>query len=102
MERERDMILEHIPLEEVKIEDIEFFEPPAGWSLSIPEHEPGLPPVLIEEDRGFILLGNHRTLWNAITRENTAIRAFVVRSAVHVEIAHKTIGKIDTCDWRLE
>ncbi len=92
MERERDMILEHIPLEEVRIEDIEFFEPPAGWSHSVPEHEPGLPPVLIEQNRGFILLGNHRTLWNAIIRENTAIRAFVVRSAVHVEIAHKTIG----------
>jgi tetratricopeptide (TPR) repeat protein len=92
MERERDMILEHIPLEEVRIEDIEFFEPPTGWSHSVPEHEPGLPPVLIEQNRGFILLGNHRTLWNAIIRENTAIRAFVVRSAVHVEIAHKTIG----------
>jgi len=92
MERERDMILEHIPLEEVRIEDIEFFEPPTGWNHSVPEHEPGLPPVLIEQNRGFILLGNHRTLWNAIVRENTAIRAFVVRSAVHVEIAHKTIG----------
>jgi len=92
MERERDMILEHIPLEEVRIEDIEFFEPPTGWKHSVPEHEPGLPPVLIEQNRGFILLGNHRTLWNAIIRENTAIRAFVVRSAVHVEIAHKTIG----------
>lgn len=93
MERERDSILEHLPLEEIRIEEIDFLQPPSGWDEEATEKEgPGLPPVLAEENRGFILLGNHRTLWRAIESGKNAIRAFVVRSAVHVEIAHKSVS----------
>jgi tetratricopeptide (TPR) repeat protein len=91
MERERDSILEHMPLEEIRIEEISFLEPPQGWDGTSSDEGPGLPPVLAEENRRYVLLGNHRTLWRAIEDGKHAIRAFVVRSAVHIEIAHKSI-----------
>jgi TolA-binding protein len=92
MERERDSILEHMPLEEIRIEEIEFLEPPREWDEAADEEGPELPPVLAENVRGFSLLGNHRTLWRAIDSGKNAIKAFVVRSAVHVEIAHKSVS----------
>jgi ParB-like chromosome segregation protein Spo0J len=91
MERERDSILEHMPLEEIRIEEISFLEPPQGWDGTSSDEGPGLPPVLAEENRRYVLLGNHRTLWKAIGDGKNAIRSFVVRSAVHIEIAHKSI-----------
>ena len=90
MERERDSILEHMPLEEIRIEEIDFLRPPPGWSDGDDEG-PELPPVLTEENRRYVLMGNHRTLWRAIGDGKNAIRAFVVRSAVHIDIAHKSI-----------
>lgn len=92
MDRDNDRALEHLPLEEVKLSDILVIPAPATWAFS-PENEgPKPPPVLVEQDRGLVLVGNHRTFWRAAAMNRSTIRCLVVRSAVQVGPAHESIS----------
>lgn len=82
---------EHIPLEEVKIEEIDSLDPPEGWSPESPGVEPVPPPILIEEEGRFSLLINHDSFWRARAAGMLSIRAMVVRNPIHVPIAHKSV-----------
>jgi len=82
---------EHIPLEEVKIEEIDSLDPPEGWSPESPGVEPVPPPILIEEEGRFSLLINHDSFWRARAAGMLSIRAKVVRNPIHVPIAHKSV-----------
>jgi tetratricopeptide (TPR) repeat protein len=98
--RESGEILEHMLLEEVKIEDIDFIDPPDEWDPELHQKEPNVPPVLIEEkshkdeeteSREYSLLAHHRSFWKAQTKGLFTIRALVVRSSVHISLAHESI-----------
>ncbi|RKZ08758.1 hypothetical protein DRQ25_08265 [Candidatus Fermentibacteria bacterium] len=98
--RESGEILEHMLLEEVKIEDIDFIDPPDEWDPELHQKEPNVPPVLIEEvsrddedteSRGYSLLAHHRSFWKAQARGLFTIRALVVRSGVHISLAHESV-----------
>lgn len=82
---------EHIPLEEVKIEEIDSLDPPEDWSPDSPGVEPVPPPVLIEEEGRFSLLVNHDSFWRARASGMLSIRAMVVRNPIHIPIAHKSV-----------
>ncbi len=82
---------EHIPLEEVKIEEIDSLDPPEGWSPESPGVEPVPPPILIEEEGRFSLLINHDSFWRARAAGMLSIRAMVVRNPIHIPIAHKSV-----------
>jgi len=92
MERENDRALEHLPLEEVKLSDISVTPAPATWVFSQENEGPQPPPVLVEQDRGLVLVGNHRTFWRAAAMNRSTIRCLVVRSAVQVGPAHESIS----------
>ena len=103
MAEEHESLLEHMPLEEVRIERIVGYEPPEDSGLRDtagdaevpgPGDEPQLPPVLIErsDGSGYSLLVHHRTVWSARLQGKLALRALVVRSSVHVPVAHGTVG----------
>ena len=98
--RESGEILEHMLLEEIKIEDIDFIDPPDEWDTELHQKEPNVPPVLIEEisrddedteSRGYSLLAHHRSFWKTQARGLFTIRALVVRSSVHISLAHESI-----------
>lgn len=98
--RESGEILEHMLLEEIKIEDIDFIDPPDEWDPELHQKEPNVPPVLIEEisrddedteSRGYSLLAHHRSFWKTQARGLFTIRALVVRSSVHISLAHESI-----------
>jgi hypothetical protein len=104
--RESGDILEHMPLEEIRIEDIRYMEPPEEWAPELHEREPSVPPVLIEETGGngeeedlytagsgrYSLLAHHRSFWRTQARGHLSTRALVVRSSVHITLAHQSIG----------
>ncbi len=99
--RESGEILEHMLLEEVKMENINFIKPPDEWDPELHQKEPYVPAVLIEEKRGsdtkkeeslkYSLLAHHRSLWKAHAKGQFTIRALVVRSNVHISLAHESI-----------
>ncbi len=100
--RESNEILEHMLLEEVKMENINFIEPPDEWDPELHQKEPYVPAVLIEEKHGsdtekekeslkYSLLAHHRSLWKAHAKGQFTIRALVVRSNVHISLAHESI-----------
>jgi len=103
--RESGDILEHMPLEEIRIEDIRYMEPPEEWTPELHEREPYVPPVLIEEidSHGeeedlytsgpgrFSLLAHHRSFWRTRAKGHLSIKALVVRSSVHITLAHQSI-----------
>jgi hypothetical protein len=85
----------------VKIENIDYFEPPEEWNPEVHQKEPFVPPVLIREkeltDQGtaerseFTLLAHHRSFWKVQARGQFTVRAIVVRSSVHISLAHESI-----------
>jgi tetratricopeptide (TPR) repeat protein len=104
--RESGDILEHMPLEEIHIEDIRYMEPPEEWAPELHDREPYAPPVLIEETGGsgeeedlytagsgrYSLLAHHRSFWRTQARGHLSTRALVVRSSVHITLAHQSIS----------
>lgn len=90
MQKAEDSFVEHLPLEEVRTEQIDCLPPPAEWDGTAGA-DPVPPPVLIEEDRGFTLLVHHKSLWQARGEGRISVRALVVRSAVHIPVAHRTV-----------
>lgn len=86
-----DTISEHVPLEEVRIEDVDCLDPPDGWNPDTPGVEPVPPPVLIEEEGRFSLLVNHDSFWRARAAGMLSTRALVVRNPVHIPMAHKAV-----------
>ena len=103
--RESGDILEHMPLEEVRIEDIDHIDPPEEWDSEVHDREPHVPPVLIEETAPqedgemvrpaaprYTVLAQHRSFWRMMSRGHLSIRALVVRSGVHISLAHESIG----------
>ncbi|MBN2608206.1 MAG: tetratricopeptide repeat protein [Candidatus Fermentibacteraceae bacterium] len=99
--RESGEILEHMLLEEVKIENIDYIEPPEEWNPEVHQKEPFVPPVLIREkdpiEEGvderseYTLLAHHRSFWRMQARGQFTVRAIVVRSSVHISLAHESI-----------
>ncbi|MCD4701930.1 MAG: hypothetical protein K8S24_08760 [Candidatus Aegiribacteria sp.] len=100
--RESGEILEHMLLEEVKMEDIDFIEPPDEWDPELHQKEPNVPPVLIEEKSGmddeeqkerkeYCLLAHHRSFWKIKAKGQFTLRALIVRSSVHISLAHESI-----------
>jgi len=104
MEKKRESgdILEHMLLEEVKMENIEYMEPPDEWNPEHHQKEPYVPPVLIEEKQvetpeigesgKYTLLAHHRSFWKTSAKGQYTIRALVVRSNVHISLAHESIN----------
>ena len=92
MDRETELMADHLPLEEILITEIDGIEPPGNWTREEGDDTPELPPVLIEEDRGYSLVGNHRTVWHLKTSGRTIVKCLVVRSTVHVRPAHALIS----------
>jgi len=86
-----DTLSEHVPLEEVRIEDVDCLDPPEDWNPDTPGAEPVPPPVLIEEEGRFSLLVNHDSFWRARSAGMLSIRALVVRNPVHIPLAHKAV-----------
>ncbi|MCD4776679.1 MAG: tetratricopeptide repeat protein [Candidatus Aegiribacteria sp.] len=101
--RESGEILEHMLLEEVKIEDIEFIEPPDEWNPELHQKESYVPPVLIEEkpkndevegegeSKKYCLLAHHRCFWKAYAKGQFTMKVLVVHSNVHISLAHDSI-----------
>lgn len=100
--RESGEVLEHMLLEEIKLEQIGFMEPPDEWDLEFHQKEPYVPPILIEERDSVItdganasvrytLLAHHRSFWRMLAKRPLSIRALVVRSNVHIPLAHESI-----------
>ncbi|MBN1433889.1 tetratricopeptide repeat protein [Candidatus Fermentibacterales bacterium] len=94
MPEEHESLLEHMPLEEVRLERIDGYEPPDGWDPGeLEDSGPQPPPVLVErsDDQKYSLLVHHRTVWSARGQGKMALRALVVRSRVHIPVAHGTV-----------
>ncbi len=91
MDRDRSIITEHLPLEEVMLADIDGIEAPLNWSRDAEDDSPEIPPVVIEENRGFSLVGNHRTVWHLKKSGKSMVKCLIVRSIVHVKPAHSLI-----------
>lgn len=100
--RESGEILEHMLLEEVKVENIDFIEPPEEWDPELHQKEPYVPAVLIEEKprvddeveqegKEYCLLAHHRSFWKTLAKGQFTVRALVVRSSVHISLAHESI-----------
>lgn len=92
MDKQKEIMADHLPLEEVMLSDIDGIPAPENWSPSEDDGAPEYPPVLIEEERGYLLVGNHRTVWHLSLQGRTITKCLVVRSAVHVKPAHSIIG----------
>lgn len=97
--RESGDVLEHMILDEVSLDKIEYIQPPEEWDPAHHQKEPYVPPILIEErnsetgqgeDR-FSLLAHHRSFWKAREKNKFTIRSLVVRSNVHISLAHESI-----------
>ncbi len=99
--RESGEILEHMLLEEVKMESVNYIEPPEEWNPELHHKEPFVPPVLIMERTGesggseespvFTLLAHHRSFWKVCSRGQFTVKAIVVRSNVQISLAHESI-----------
>lgn len=100
--RESGEVLEHMLLEEIKLEQIGFMDPPDEWDLEFHQKEPYVPPILIEErdfeitdeenaSMRYTLLAHHRSFWRMLAKRPLSIRALVVRSNVHIPLAHESI-----------
>ncbi|MCD4847583.1 MAG: tetratricopeptide repeat protein [Candidatus Aegiribacteria sp.] len=100
--RESGEVLEHMLLEEVKLEQIAFVDPPDEWDLEFHQKEPYVPPILIEErdfertdeesaSVRYTLLAHHRSFWRMLAKRPLSIRALIVRSNVHIPLAHESI-----------
>jgi len=92
MDRDKDFNADHLPLEEVLIEDIDGIEAPENWTKVDGDDSPEKPPVVIEEIRGYSLVGNHRSVWNLKNAGKLMAKCLVVRSSVHVLPAHQLIN----------
>ncbi len=92
MDRDKNIITEHLPLEEVMLADIDGIEAPLNWSRDPEDDSPEVPPVVIEENRGFSLVGNHRTVWHLKKSGKSMVKCLIVRSIVHVKPAHSLIS----------
>lgn len=92
MDKNKELIADHLPLEEVMLADIDGIDSPENWTRSDTDESHELPPVLIEENRGFSLVGNHRTVWHLRNSGRTMVKCLVVRSTVHVRPAHTLIS----------
>ncbi|MCD4706814.1 MAG: tetratricopeptide repeat protein [Candidatus Sabulitectum sp.] len=92
MDRDKEKIADHLPLEEVIIADIDGIDAPENWSRPAGDDSPEVPPVVVEEDRGFSLVGNHRTVWHLKSSGKIMVKCLVVRSLVHVKPAHLLIS----------
>ena len=105
MEKKRESgdILEHMLLEEVKINNIKYIEPPVEWNPELHHNEPYVPPVLIKEKlesetlpdenaKEYSLLAHHRSFWKACTKGQFTVRALVVHSNVQISLAHESIN----------
>jgi tetratricopeptide (TPR) repeat protein len=92
LDRDKKQMADHLPLEEVMIAAIDGISSPENWLKAETDDSPELPPVLIEEDRGYSLLGNHRTVWHLKSIGRTMVKCLVVRSTVHVRPAHSLIS----------
>lgn len=92
MDKERELIANQLPLEELMISDIDGIKPPENWSKTVDEEDHENPPVVIEENRGFSLVGNHRTFWHHVIDGRTMVKCLVVRGLVHVRPAHTLIN----------
>ncbi len=104
MEKKRKSgeVLEHMLLEEVKLEQIAFIDPPDEWDMEFHQKEPYVPAILIEERDSEItdganesvkysLLAHHRSFWRILAKSPLSIRVLVVRSNVHIPLAHESI-----------
>ena len=99
--RESGEILEHMLSEEVKVENIEFIEPPDEWDPKHHQNESYVPPVLIEdksenddelnESKKYSLLAHHRCFWKVSAKGQFTVKALVVHSNVHISLAHDSI-----------
>jgi len=98
--RESGEILEHMLLEEVKLENIGSIDPPEEWNPEHHQKEPFVPPVLIreigveegsEEGPAYSLLAHHRSFWKVSAKGQFNVRAIVIRSSVHIPLAHESI-----------
>ena len=92
MDKEKELVANQLPLEELMISDIDGIMAPENWSRTPGEEEKERPPVVVEENRGFSLVGNHRTFWHHITDGRTMVKCLVVRGIVHVRPAHSLIN----------
>ncbi len=92
MDREKDFSTDRLPLEEVLIEEMEGIHAPENWTRADGDDSPERPPVVIQENRGYSLVGNHRTVWNLKSIGKSTVRCLVVRNSVHVLPAHKLIN----------
>ncbi|MCK5034557.1 MAG: tetratricopeptide repeat protein [Candidatus Sabulitectum sp.] len=88
MDREKEIMADHLPLEEVMIADIDGIEAPQNWFRSSEDDSPEVPPVVIEENHGFSLVGNHRTVWHLKISGKSMVKCLIVRSVVHIKPAH--------------
>ncbi len=100
--RESGEVLEHMLLEEIKLEQIGFMDPPDEWDLEFHQKEPYVPPILIEEQdfeetdeenasMRYTLLAHHRSFWRMLAKRPLSIKALVVLSNVHIPLAHESI-----------
>lgn len=92
MPEDNESVVEHLPLEEIRVEEITSYPEPENWNIPDFETVPQLPPVLIESDGGISLVAHHTTLWLAKEKGNISLKCMVVRSAVHIALAHRTIS----------
>ena len=104
MEKKRESgdIIEHMLLEEVKIDSINFIEPPDEWNPELHQNESYVPPVLIKEKhendevprddaKEYTLLAHHRCFWKAAAKGQFTLKVLVVHSNVHISLAHESI-----------
>jgi TolA-binding protein len=82
---------EHKALEEVRLDGMSAADPPEEWDPQMPTEEPMQPPILLEEDDGLSLMAHHRTYWKALAEGKSTARCLVVRSDVHIGLAHESI-----------
>ncbi|MCK5841209.1 MAG: tetratricopeptide repeat protein [Candidatus Sabulitectum sp.] len=92
MDREKEIMADHLPLEEVMIADIDGIEAPQNWVRSSEDDSLEVPPVVIEENHGFSLVGNHRTVWHLKISGKSMVKCLIVRSVVHIKPAHLLVS----------
>jgi TolA-binding protein len=89
---ERNSPVEHKALEEVRLDSVSATEPPEQWNAEECTEEPMQPPVLLEEEEDLTLIAHHRTFWKALEEGKSTIRCLVVRSDVHIGLAHESLS----------
>ena len=88
---DRESPVEHKALEEVRLDGVSATEPPEEWDPEECVEEPMKPPVLLEEEDELTLIAHHRTFWKAMGEGKSTIRSLVVRSDVHIGLAHESL-----------